>query len=270
MTELCEPVAIGEAAAKKTKPCWYCKQEGPEIDNDEDAEPQTNDGEDEDAVPENDEKNCATKLGVQLTKGKKKQPTWKIICPLDKKRKPTVLSAAHHLIPGNASLKKASDQGLKHFMRKNLKFNHKSDIGYNVNHRSNGVWLPGNYGVRKGRDGYKQNWGKIDNDDFKNEYAARAMKMASGQFHDAHPDYSTNVLDSLKVLKSKMKDPKTKCPICDDDLKATVPPYGLVGRLDFMSGVHRGLITNLSPKKGKKAVMNNYFTSSRVKTYFGL
>jgi hypothetical protein len=38
----------------------------------------------------------------------------------------------------------------------------KGNIGYNVNARTNGVWLPGNYGVRP--------WG--------------------AQFHDAHKQYS--------------------------------------------------------------------------------
>jgi hypothetical protein len=25
------------------------------------------------------------------------------------------------------------------------------DIGYSINHQNNGVWLPGNYNVRKGK-----------------------------------------------------------------------------------------------------------------------
>ena len=48
---------------------------------------------------------------------------------------------AHHVIPGDASLNKATQ--LLPWMKKG---DLKSDIGYGVNHANNGIWLPGNYG----------------------------------------------------------------------------------------------------------------------------
>ena len=51
--------------------------------------------------------------------------------------------AAHHLIPGDASLKKSDlFNGVKYGLKKRGQA--KGNIGYDVNNRANGVWLPGN------------------------------------------------------------------------------------------------------------------------------
>lgn len=261
--ELGEPVGIADAALAKGRACWYCKvNPGPKIKNDEEADPDTTDGEGEDDVPENDEHNDASKLGTNLGS----QPSWTIKCPDDAKNT-TVMSAAHHCIPGNAALKKAT--ALHDFMREGGPFSLESDIGYGVNHKNNGVWMPGNYAVRKGKCNYQKGWGSFG-DTFKDKYAALAMQKATVQFHDAHPTYSENVLKTLRVMASKLGDPTDKCPVCDKKFDQRRPPFGLVGRLDFVSGAHRNLITNLSKRKGKKAVNKGYFTSTRVKKYFGL
>jgi hypothetical protein len=261
--EVGEPVAIAMEAVEKTRACWYCTiKPGPKIKNDEEADPQTSDSESEEEVPENDEKNNASKLGDNL----KSQPSWTIKCP-DDGLGTTVLSAAHHCIPGNASLKKAT--ALHDFMREGGPFALESDIGYGVNHKNNGVWLPGNYGVRNGKSNYKRGWGSFD-EDFKDKYAALAMQKAMVQFHDAHPAYSKNVLDTLEAMANKLGEPGKNCPVCDKKFDKCRPPFGLVGRLDFVSGEHRNRITNLSKRKGKKAAQNGYFTSTRVKKYFGI
>jgi hypothetical protein len=60
--------------------------------------------------------------------------------------------AAHHLIPGNASL---GESRLKKLMTKSSAARIagkarriKNHIGYNVNGAHNGAWLPGNYAIR--------------------------------------------------------------------------------------------------------------------------
>ena len=71
---------------------------------------------------------------------------------------------------------------------------------------------------------------------------------------------------------AKIGEPETECPFCGEKYEKTRPPYGLVGRLDFVSKQHRNMISNIGKKKGKKYkyVKSDYFTSSRVKTYFGI
>ncbi len=256
-------VATAVSHDPKSK-CWYCEEspKEPGKKNDEDARPDTSDNESEDTVPENDVNNKSSTLGVNL--GDK--PSWTIVCP-DTGKDTAVLAAAHHCIPGNASLKKA--KSLHPFMREGGRLKLSSDIGYGVNHAKNGVWLPGNYGVRVGKEHYKKNWGSYD-EPFKNEYAKRAMIKSKLQFHDAHQDYSLNVLNTLEGIAAKLGKPQDKCPICKKTFDKTQPPYGLVGRLDHVSEKHCDMISNLSKEDGKKFAAANYFTSSRVKKFFGL
>lgn len=267
MTQITLGIAIGMEKSAKDE-CWYCTEEkkSDSPKNDIQADPDTSDSEGEDNAPENDLKNDASKLGSNL--GQK--PSWAIECPKEGKTT-TVLSAAHHCIPGNASFKKVCDMGLIDFIQAGGDFNLSSDIGYSINHQSNGVWLPGNYYVRKDSGHYKANWGSFGKA-FKDEYARRAISIANRQFHDAHSAYNKNVLKTLEAVMEKMGEPEDKCPICEEKLDSTRPPFGLVGRLDFVSAQHKRMIENLGKKKSKKVryVKNNYYTSSRVKTYFGI
>lgn len=267
MTELCEPVLIGEAAAAASpeEPCWFCSEQPTwDLKNEEVADPETADSESEDGVPENDETNCSSALGQNLGS----PPSWSVACP-DSGKASAVVPGAHHCIPGGASLAKATL--LHDFMRKGGPFNLASDIGYNVNARPNGVWLPANYGVRAGSNGYTKNWSSF-NPVFKQTYAERAMKAASGaQFHDAHPRYSKNVLKSLEALAEKLGEPKDKCPVCKKKFANGVPPpFGLVGRLNGISAHHKLLITTANPKDAKTYASEGYFTSSRVLTMCGV
>ncbi len=261
MSQIGESIAV--AAVKNVKPCWYCEKEPtwPPRKNDETASPESSEGEDEEGVPENDESNESSALGTALGTA----PKWTINCP-DTEQKTTIVPAAHHCIPGNASLAKATP--LHDYMREGGPFGLSSDIGYNVNNAGNGVWLPGNYGVRSGKDHYTKKWGSFG-PAFKRDYADRAMKTVKRQFHDAHPSYSKNVRQTLESIAEKLGELEAKCPICDKKFDKTRPPYGLVGRLDLVSGKHRTMLTTMG-KTGKKFVQQNYFTSSRVKTYFGI
>ncbi len=253
MTQIGEQIAIDVMA--QTKPdCWYCKKEpGPETRNKLEEDPPSTGGI-VDNVPENDLKNQSSTLGGALGR----RPKWKIAVPHKPSARCGVVPAAHHLIPGNASLKRAT--GLHKYMRedKNLITN---DIGYDVNGKANGVWLPGSYGVRPGSTHFTTKWSKYKQ---QNRYAWNAMKEADAQFHDAHPKYSRNVLKTLRSIATKLaKKPKSKCPVCGAVAKKERPPYGLVGRLNFVSGQHRQMVTQ--PAKKAKYINAGYFTSKRSK-----
>ena len=265
MTDIGEAIAVAVTTPDKDEPCWYCEKE-PEkkgVKNEEVADPETSDSEDEEQVPENDEHNDASKLGSNLGS----PPEYEIECPLDNDIKVPITVAAHHCIPGNASLKKATD--LHDFMREGGPFSLLEDIGYDVNHENNGVWLSGNYAVRGGKLHYTKNWGGYDSK-FKNAYAKNAMDKSHRQFHDAHSKYNGKVLKTLESLAEKLGDPEDKCPICDKKLDATRPPYGLVNRLDRVSSEHRRMISNMNSPNIKKTVTAGYYTSSRVKKYLDI
>jgi hypothetical protein len=262
--------SIATAAMPKLDPCWFCQEEHPAdtMTNETEASPQTENNDNEDYPPENDVHNDASALGENLGD----RPQWEIKRPGDD-ASTTIVPGAHHLIPGNASLKKAMDNGLSDFMCERGQYNLESDIGYNVNDAANGVWLPGNYQVRPGNEDYKIKWSAYP-DDFKGEYAVRAMRKANAQFHDAHYDYNKNVLRTLERIKENMVLPEDgKCPICGKEYhEKTRPPFGLVSRLNFVSQQHRQILAGLNYKKSRKITMirNGYYTSSRVYVYFGL
>ncbi len=267
MTQIALAISVAATSQEPNEKCWFCEEKSNHKVTDIDADPETNDSDSEDDVPENDEKNDASKLGSNLGS----QPSWTITCP-EQEIETKVMAAAHHCIPGNASLKKCKNL-LKYMKEGQSPVNLSGDIGYGINHKKNGVWLPGNYNVRSGKEHYKKNWGAytgVSGDKFKNNYAIESMKKSGLQFHDAHPAYSENVLDTLTDIVRKLGKPKDTCPICEKKLDKTRPPYGLVGRLDFVSGEHRTMITTMGKKRGKKFVESGYFTSSRVKKYFGL
>jgi len=144
--------------------------------------------------------------------------------------------AAHHLIPGNASLKNSELFMSEEYLWKDGKA--KGNIGYDINTKANGLWSPGNYGVRPwGTEGSKFEAGNrgLEAKDF----AFAAMETWGTQFHDAHPKYSEFVKDCLdKVFdkleaqeeiwcleaKKREKSPEEKDPL-----------YPLVRRLDTIS-----------------------------------
>jgi hypothetical protein len=266
MTQLMEPVAIGVLAFEgdADEPCWYCSEPltGDAV-NKETADPDATDDEDEDAVPENDSDNNAGILGGNLGD----EPEWTIKALHSTVDNPSpVVPAAHHCIPGEASLAKVKT--LHKFMRKGGPLKLASDIGYDVNDAANGVWLPGNYAVRPGKFGWRKKWSGFDRK-FKDEYASRAVDAARSQFHDAHVSYNTKVRKALEALVDKLGKPKDKCPVCKKELTATRPPYGLVGRLNCISSQHRGMLSPISART-KRYVAAGYYTSSRMKTYYGI
>jgi hypothetical protein len=264
--EMMEPVQLPEIVTKETDPCWYCKDQPKDArENQEKEDPESPQG--PIAGPENSEKNDASVLGGNLSS----RPTWKIRHkvdpedPIDAGTNTDIVPAAHHLLPGNASVKKATTLHKYMLWNKVNTLSLSGPIGYDINCAENGVWLPGNYAVRKTTD-FKKNFSQFG-DPFQSAYARAAMENSGDlQLHDAHPAYNGNVLNTLlnvaKKLDAEFKD-RSKCPVCKKKLEnANRPPYGLVGRLNELSAEHKKAL--LFPKSNSKAIASGYVTSSRV------
>lgn len=208
-------------------------------------------------------KNSAGKLGADLEKNGYKQPSGEVkiagIAPAL-----LVATAAHHIIPGNATLKKSD---IMEYLHKEGMA--KGNIGYNVNNFENGVWLCGNYALR-GKDDMPK-WGpegsgftaRFQKDP--KEYAFAAIEEMGCQFHDAHPDFSSFVLNDLDLLAKKMA--KTKDLWCPDASNKPDKPEDrqlvmLVARLNTISRRLKGMLEN--PGKSWKT---NIYTSRFSKEY---
>ena len=159
--------------------------------------------------------------------------------------------AAHHLIPGEASLVKS--RLYKKYMVKNGKIKTRSgreftitqNIGYCVNGAHNGVWLPGNYAIRE-KTSPKEgvSWGSapgkpglIDLDEFKDwcfNYMLACVDKVQGQFHDSHPTYNEKALGVLNMTHRALVTHQDTCKQCEG--KDTVPPpYIVKTKLYFIS-----------------------------------
>ena len=132
--------------------------------------------------------------------------------------------AAHHLIPGNASLYDADvklidymEDGGKVTSIPGKKYTIEGHIGYDVNGSHNGVWLPGNYAIKTALPKRKikgktyparvgttpikgKSWEELSNghEDWQFAYVAGACKATRSQFHDSHEEpYSASVRKNL-------------------------------------------------------------------------
>jgi hypothetical protein len=193
--------------------------------------------------------------------------------------------AAHHLIPGNASLYK-SDVKLVDYMKKGGSVKTvagstktiKHHIGYDVNGSHNAVWLPGNYAIKtalperktkKGavlpaREGTTpiagESWERLSTDyaDWQYDYVAGACKAADGQFHDSHErPYSASVRKELLKMVTAMASHLDTCPLCKDKTEIP-PPYRMKRRLYAFSKRLRMCVTG-SPGAWKDV----WFTSEK-------
>jgi len=156
-------------------------------------------------------KNSAAKLGSNLTAEGFEQPDATVnITGID--RELPVHTAAHHLIPGNASLKPCE---LMPYLHKEGMAT--GNIGYDINNYQNGSWLAGNYALR-GEDGLAS-WGP-EGSGFAATYSVQpqvyafaAIAKLNRQFHDAHSDYSKFVIQVLDLLAKKLEETKDLwCP----------------------------------------------------------
>ena len=170
--------------------------------------------------------------------------------------------AAHHLIPGNASLYN-EDNDLQNYLIKGKiiesvdgkSWTIKYHIGYNVNGAHNGVWLPGNYAIRSRSSPTKVTWGKMGHEDWQLNYVAACVKVAKGQFHDAHGDYNDSVRELLNKIAKKLY--YHHCSLCDDKDKVP-PPYRIKQRLYNLSRYFKNNLT-LEPSQWRRP----WFTSDR-------
>jgi hypothetical protein len=152
-----------------------------------------------------------------------------------------VTVAAHHLIPGNAALKKSKIFQGKQLIWQDGKVN--GNIGYDVNRGPNGVWLPGNYAMRPwGPQGaaFSSKYGRGTDQ----LYAFAAIAVSEAQFHDAHETYSQVVLDALDRLHAKLAAISSgSCPEAPKQDPATRSLPALIGRLDAISWSMRRMVT---------------------------
>jgi hypothetical protein len=161
--------------------------------------------------------------------------------------------AAHHLIPGEASLAKSTLY--KDYMKaggsittnKGKKYTIKTNIGYNVNGNHNGQWLPGNYAIRVHdlkKEPHKKDWNptgktwgtlQTSDPDWCYDYMLACVDQASGQFHDAHTKYNASAKDVLdKVRTALALHQDTECEQCKTQGEI-YPPYVLKTRLYMFS-----------------------------------
>jgi hypothetical protein len=155
--------------------------------------------------------------------------------------------AAHHLIPGNASLKPSQLMQSGEYLK--VDGAAEGNIGYNVNCEQNGIWLPGNYAVRP--------W-SAKGESTKREYAFAAIEAYGRQFHDAHEVYSNFVLECLDDIYLKLKMGKNLW--CEESSKKDKKKgnlYMLVARLHTVSTRMATLLR--FPCKGKWK--SNVYTS---------
>ena len=172
--------------------------------------------------------------------------------------------AAHHLIPGNAALKKSKLFNSNKYLWKDGKA--KGNIGYDINSEANGEWSPGNYGVRPwGPDGSlftAENPALLPKD-----LAFAAMEKWGMQFHDAHKPYSDFVKDCLDKIFDKLEAQETIwCPEAkkkkDKKPDEKEPIYALVQRLNTTSSRMKKMLK--FPTANWKS---NIYTSRFVEMY---
>ncbi len=185
--------------------------------------------------------------------------------------------AAHHLIPGNASLYES--QLFKKYMQRKgkieiaskrfglMNFEVSHNIGYNVNGSHNGVWLAGSYAiVAGGKHPGGLSWetlnSAVGNIDWCYEYMAAVARKTGGQFHDSHGPYNTNALKVLEELTTKLTVHQAGCGDCHKKHKNNEkipPPYEIKLKLFRLSNYLRSR-TLIGPASWRKA----WFTSSQV------
>jgi A nuclease family of the HNH/ENDO VII superfamily with conserved AHH len=219
---------VGEAASENTASlnhdddCYFCNNpEGP-IENLNDLEDEDVDGLESAGIRFS---NNASKLGTALSYPGDREVTMAAKRG-GKAKRWTSRAAAHHLIPGNASLKNSTLMQYLHTDGMAAR-----NIGYNINAAPNGVWLPGNYAIRP--------WGDHGEDAVvqPQKYATESIDEWKRQFHDAHTDYNSFVLDVLDKIAKKIKKNQTIwCPKAEEKTKGDHPLFALVNRLHTVSG----------------------------------
>lgn len=275
MTELIEQVAIGLLGRELNAKCPYTDPSVDGVDEVEGEDVSTDDA----AAAKHKQSNDGGVLGKNLIAGSPgKKGTVGGPCPppevgqiprIDSRRARVYLRvagtdriadgtygftvAAHHLIPGEASLEKSE---LIKFMTKGktveIEVSGKGKstpkqkkvakhIGYNVNGAHNGVWLPGNYYIRTRTSPIRgKSWSALGTNPWCLNYVAAATKAAAAQFHDTHEKYSEKVLELLNKIALRLG--KHECDECKDSDEIS-PPFHIKNRLYGISKNLRGKVS---------------------------
>lgn len=261
-----EAVAVDIASEKHDESCYFCNAKD---------EPATEENDLSDSYPEDEDldgslaeqvkfKNDASKLGRSLG-GKPHPKEIALAVPAETTQEKwqherfDVSVAAHHLIPGNASLKESNLFKSEEYLWKEGKA--KGNIGYNINAAPNGEWLPGNYGVRpwgSGGASFQNNW-RIG----PREYAFAAIEAWGAQFHDAHEIYSSFLISTLDEIYDKLEANKTLwCPKAKKkkpNPEERNPLYVLVSRLNTISARMKRMLI-LPTQNWKKNIYTSGFS----------
>jgi hypothetical protein len=166
--------------------------------------------------------------------------------------------AAHHCIPGEASLHKSElfmnymakhnpsnedgeEEGRVEFMVGDAQKSFKIEfhIGYNVNGSHNGVWLPGNYAIRgPSHSPGGVTWGVLVEDPTQRAwclaYMTACVAKTGGQFHDSHEEYNRMALRWLEKISTALMNHHPTCNTCQTNEKLP-PPYAMKERLYLFS-----------------------------------
>jgi len=213
----------------------------------------------------NDFSNNPTKLGRSLGD----EPDWVILVPHPMAGDMTVENRlrtnAHHLIPADASFN--PHPKIKTLLEDGAEI--KGNVGYGVNHKKNGHWLP-SYPEDYQATNVKTvpiTWGDMTDQypDMQHRITVLAMRRTKRQFHDSHPDYSSFVSKCLDKICEKViaTAGKHTCKTPIEPLAKPWPaPYALTNRLDGLSERLRNLLSG-SPKSWR----NPIFTSSHARQY---
>lgn len=86
-------------------------------------------------------------------------------------------------------------------------------VDFDINDRRNGVWLPSNNAVKGWSAAKELDATDMDGADcsFGYAYSFNAMKETGHQFHDAHPDYSAEVIKELTAIDTKVQQSADAC-----------------------------------------------------------
>jgi hypothetical protein len=248
MPEIGEEISVDRVASiEHDEHCYFCKARQEPRSQENDLGDDYDEDLDLDGEFNGKFKNDAGKLGKALGAS----PAGQIKVDGDEKE---VIAAAHHLIPGNAALKRSNLFKCKKYLWVDGKAG--GNIGYNVNSVANGVWLPGNYSVRPWSD---------KSEDFKEKYAYAAMAKYKAQFHDAHDCYSRFVWGVLDKICAKLK--ATESILCPEVKKRSQgrnpqrdpPLYDLVSRLHTISGRMRSMLTGEPTRFWRRNIYTSRF-----------
>jgi hypothetical protein len=186
--------------------------------------------------------------------------------------------SAHHLVPADAALPKSD---LIQYIKAGDKI--WGDIGYDVNGAENGLWLPTHAALsaqmKKGRVlpgqvfgmKYSELTARVEANEeenslfatFQQRYTYQVMERTGRQFHDAHPDYSSFVIEVLNKIHLSLATVSSACPKCKEILEQNGklrPPHTLVFRLNKVSDRLRGFLSG-PPYGWRRPVFTSRFAT---------